>query len=119
MVKSNRVYSTETGRICPDCNHAVAQCRCKGRSTNRLNTPNDGIVRIRRETKGRKGAGVTIIDGLSMDDAALKKLTKKIKQACSSGGAIKAGAVEIQGEHREKIKALLEKEGLIVKLSGG
>lgn len=79
----------------------------------------DGIIRIRRETKGRKGAGVTIIDGLALEASELKKLVKKIKQSCSSGGAIKSGSVEIQGEHREGIKALLEKAGYTVKLSGG
>ena len=79
----------------------------------------DGIIRIRRETKGRKGAGVTIIDGLVLEAGEMKILVKKIKQSCSSGGAIKDGSVEIQGEHRESIKALLEKAGYTVKLSGG
>lgn len=115
-MSSNRVYSTDQGRICPSCNQAKASCRCKATSTQ---DKGDGIIRIRRETKGRKGAGVTIIDGLALEASELKKLVKKIKQSCSSGGAIKDGSVEIQGEHREGIKTLLEKAGYTVKLSGG
>ncbi len=115
-MRSNRVYSTDQGRICPSCDQAKDNCRCK---TAVMPSKSDGIIRIRRETKGRKGAGVTIIDGLALEASELKKLVKKIKQSCSSGGAIKEGSVEIQGEHREGIKALLEKAGYTVKLSGG
>lgn len=118
-MKSNRVYSTEEGRICRSCNKPVAHCGCKQNQQASSASKGDGIVRIRRETKGRKGAGVSIIDGLAVDEKNLKQLAKKIKQACSSGGSIKAGSVEIQGDHREKIKTLLEKEGFTVKLSGG
>lgn len=115
-MSSNRVYSTDQGRICPSCNQAKTSCRCKAAA---VQDKGDGIIRIRRETKGRKGAGVTIIDGLVLEASEMKKLVKKIKQNCSSGGAIKDGSVEIQGEHRESIKALLEKAGYTVKLSGG
>ena len=115
-MSSNRVYSTDQGRICPSCNQAKTSCRCKAAA---VQDKGDGIIRIRRETKGRKGAGVTIIDGLVLEASEMKKLVKKIKQNCSSGGAIKGGSVEIQGEHRESIKALLEKSGYTVKLSGG
>lgn len=115
-MSSNRVYSTDQGRICPSCNQAKTSCRCKAAA---VQDKGDGIIRIRRETKGRKGAGVTIIDGLVLEASEMKKLVKKIKQNCSSGGAIKDGSVEIQGEHRESIKALLEKSGYTVKLSGG
>jgi translation initiation factor 1 len=115
-LKSHRVYSTDQGRICPSCDQAKDNCRCKAAVTT---DKGDGIIRIRRETKGRKGAGVTIIDGLVLEASELKKLVKKIKQSCSSGGAIKDSSVEIQGEHREGIKALLEKAGYTVKLSGG
>ena len=116
QLKSHRVYSTDQGRICPLCDQAKDNCRCKAAVTT---NKGDGIIRIRRETKGRKSAGVTIIDGLVLEASELKKLVKKIKQNCSSGGAIKGGRVEIQGEHREAIKALLEKAGYTVKLSGG
>ena len=76
-------------------------------------------MRLRRETKGRKGAGVTLIDGLALSGSELKSLAKYLKQRCSSGGAIKSGIVEIQGDHRALIKSLLEQKGFTVKLAGG
>ncbi|MBT5923220.1 MAG: stress response translation initiation inhibitor YciH, partial [Cellvibrionales bacterium] len=82
-MSSNRVYSTDQGRICPSCNQAKTSCRCKAAA---VQDKGDGIIRIRRETKGRKGAGVTIIDGLVLEASEMKKLVKKIKQNCSSGG---------------------------------
>lgn len=117
-MSSHRVYSTDQGKICPRCNNPTTNCSCKQQKLSGRDD-GDGIIRIRRETKGRKGAGVTIIDGLTLENDELKQLVKKIKQTCSSGGAIKDGSVEVQGEHREKIKALLEKAGYTVKLSGG
>ena len=115
-MNTKRVYSTDQGRICPECNNPVTNCSCKAK---KLVAASDGVIRIRRETKGRKGAGVTIIDGIALEGSELKILVKKIKQSCSSGGAIKAGSIEIQGEHRDNIKTLLEKVGYTVKLSGG
>ena len=100
------VYSTETGRIKPE---APSIERPKG----------DGIVRIHKETKGRKGKGVSIIKGLDLDDASLKLLATELKKSCSCGGSIKDGHIEIQGEMRDKIKQLLEKKGYTVKLAGG
>ncbi|EKO3579509.1 stress response translation initiation inhibitor YciH [Vibrio metschnikovii] len=99
------VYSTETGRIKPE---APSIERPKG----------DGIVRIHKETKGRKGKGVSIIKGLDLDDAPLKLLTAELKKSCGCGGSIKDGHIEIQGEMRDKIKQLLEKKGYTVKLAG-
>lgn len=100
------VYSTETGRIKPEQDTIQ---RPKG----------DGIVRIHKETKGRKGKGVSIIKGLDLDDAPLKLLAAELKKSCGCGGSIKDGNIEIQGEMRDKIKQLLEKKGFIVKLAGG
>lgn len=100
------VYSTETGRIKPE--QETIQ-RPKG----------DGIVRIHKETKGRKGKGVSIIKGLDLNDAPLKLLAAELKKSCGCGGSIKDGNIEIQGEMREKIKQLLEKKGFTVKLAGG
>jgi translation initiation factor 1 len=110
------VYSTDKGRLCPDCGQAKQQCCCQS-----TNTPyeGDGIVRIQRETKGRKGKGVTLITGVPLPDKELKKLAKELKQRCSTGGAIKAGCIEIQGDQRQIIKELLEGKGFTVKLSGG
>jgi len=100
------VYSTDVGRIKQE---EPKQERPKG----------DGIVRIQRQTKGRKGKGVCIISGLDLDDAPLKLLAAELKKVCGCGGAIKDGTIEIQGDNREKIKAHLEKKGHTVKLAGG
>lgn len=99
------VYSTETGRIKPEPEKVE---RPKG----------DGIVRIHRETKGRKGKGVSIVKGLDLDDAPLKLLAAELKKVCGCGGAVKDGCIEIQGDVRDKIKAYLEKKGHTVKLAG-
>jgi translation initiation factor 1 len=104
---SRLVYSTETGRIKEDKNLAPSQPK------------GDGIVRIRRETAGRNGKGVTTISGVPLDDEALKKLAKQLKQLCGTGGSLKDGVIEIQGDMREKLKADLEKRGFTVKLAGG
>lgn len=100
------VYSTDVGRIKQE---EVKQERPKG----------DGIVRIQRETKGRKGKGVCIITGLDMEDTQLKLLAAQLKKVCGCGGAIKDGDIEIQGDNREKIKEFLTKQGHTVKLAGG
>lgn len=115
---SRRVYSTDSGRMCPDCDKPVGNCVCRNRARQAKPNPT-GTVIVRRETKGRKGAGVTIVDGLALDGAALKTLAKKLKQACSSGGAIKDGSIEIQGDHRDRVKKLLEQQSMTVKISGG
>ena len=115
--KSRTVYSTDKGRLCPDCGVVKADCRCR---LLKASTPEgDGIVRLKRETKGRGGKAVTLVTGLPDDPAALKKRAKILKQRCGVGGAIKDGVVEIQGDQRELIKSLLEAEGLTVKIAGG
>ncbi|QLO42546.1 stress response translation initiation inhibitor YciH [Citrobacter freundii] len=103
---SRLVYSTESGRI--DEPKAVTE-RPKG----------DGIVRIQRQTSGRKGKGVCLITGIDLDDLELTKLAAELKKKCGCGGAVKEGAIEIQGDKRDLIKSLLEAKGLKVKLAGG
>jgi translation initiation factor 1 len=109
------VYSTDRGRICPGCGHPADQCCCSKKSQ----PLGDGIVRISRETNGRKGTGVSLISGLRLDGAGLKRLAKQLKQKCGSGGSIKNGVIEIQGDHRDLLKAELEKQGYKAKLAGG
>ncbi len=111
------VYSTAAGRMCPGCLRAAAECVCRDRS--RPRDGGDGIVRISRETKGRKGAGVTLLRGLPLADDALKALAKRLKAQCGVGGAVKEGVIELQGDQRSKVQALLEAEGYQVKLAGG
>lgn len=115
---SRRVYSTDQGRLCPDCQLPIKQCRCP--EINRQAVPaGDGVVRIRRETKGRKGKGITLITGLPLAQDDLKKLARELKQRCSTGGAVKDGAIEIQGDQRELLSRLLQDRGYHVKFSGG
>ncbi|WP_299231506.1 translation initiation factor Sui1 [uncultured Halomonas sp.] len=113
------VYSTEHGETCPDCRHPVADCRCAEQAEQARLSELDGIVRIRRETSGRKGKGVTTISGVPLPEADLKRLAKLLKKRCGIGGAVKEGVIEIQGDHRETLKAELESRGYTVKLAGG
>ncbi|MFT5730667.1 MAG: translation initiation factor 1 [Desulforhopalus sp.] len=110
------VYSTEFGKACPGCGNPSSSCSC-GQGKPRV--PSDGIVRISRQTKGRKGAGVSLVTGVPLDDKDLKNLAKQLKQKCGTGGTIKSGIVEIQGDHRDLLKQELLKLGYTVKLSGG
>lgn len=113
------VYSTEHGALCPDCRQPAAECRCAELAEQARLAELDGIVRIRRETSGRKGKGVTTISGVPLPEAELKTLAKRLKKVCGTGGAVKGGVIEIQGDHRERLKAELETHGYTVKLAGG
>lgn len=113
------VYSTEKGRLCPECGEELDACICSELADKKRLDNLDGIVRIRRETSGRKGKGVTTISGVPLSEAELKTLLKRLKQRCGTGGALKEGVLEIQGDHRDPIKQLLESEGFKVKLAGG
>jgi translation initiation factor 1 len=110
------VYSTEAGRMCPVCRRPVAQCACKKAGPA---PTGDGVVRLYFETKGRGGKGVTVVRGLGLADAELTALGKKLKAACGVGGTAKDGVVELQGDHRDRVMALLKAQGLDVKKAGG
>ncbi len=110
------VYSTDAGRMCPACRQAMAQCVCKASAPV---AAGDGIVRISRETKGRGGKAVTVVRGLAMDASDLAALAKQLKAACGSGGTVKDGTVEVQGDHADKVAAFLQAKGHQVKRSGG
>ncbi len=99
------VYSTSQGRIKQAVEKTV--------------TASDGFAKVRRETKGRKGKGVITISGLGLDDKALKELAKKLKKTCGTGGSVVGEVIEIQGDKREEIKLVLEKNGFKVKFIGG
>ena len=114
---SVRVYSTESGRLCPGCGHTTVACQCKRQQAGI--PAKDGIVRIRRETKGRNGKGVTLIDGLPLAAEELNALAKILKARCGSGGTVKDGVIEIQGDHRELLQQQLQQGGYKVKLAGG
>ncbi|KJK24882.1 translation initiation factor SUI1 [Burkholderiaceae bacterium 16] len=113
---SSLVYSTEHGRMCPGCGNALAACTCgKARPV----AQGDGIVRVSRETKGRKGKGVTLVRGIALDALALAQLAKELKAACGSGGTVKDGVIEIQGDHCDTVMEKLRQRGMTVKRAGG
>ncbi len=109
------VYSTDSGRMCPDCRQPVLQCACHLRRA----PTGDGIVRASRETKGRGGKVVTVVKGLPLDAAGLAELGKQLKTACGSGGSVKDGVIEIQGDHCDRVVQMLKTQGYTVKRAGG
>ncbi len=110
------MYSTDGGKLCPQCQRPVQACVC-GRD--RPAASGDGIVRIRRETKGRGGKAVTVVDGIPLAENALRDLAKQLKKRCGTGGSVKGDCIEIQGDQRAILQAELEKRGYTVKLAGG
>ncbi|MGL5392956.1 MAG: stress response translation initiation inhibitor YciH [Shewanella sp.] len=100
------VYSTDKGRI-------------PAESPVKAIPETDGIVRIHRDSKGRKGKGVSIISGLGLDEAALKTLAQTLKKQCGCGGTVKDFCIEVQTDNRDLLKQILEKQQYKVKLAGG
>ena len=113
------VYSTREGRLCPECGRPAVGCVCKRVAAAAAAARGDGVVRVGRVTAGRKGKGVTTVTGLPLADDALAALAGELKRACGSGGTVKDGIVEIQGEHRDRLVGELEKRGYRVKRVGG
>jgi len=114
------VYSTQSGRMCPNCGRPATSCSCIERKANAHSKIKvDGIIRIKREKKGRKGKTVTTISGFQEGKYELKKIAKDLKNKCGSGGSIKDGIIIIQGDHRQTIQSELQKQGFIAKLAGG
>ena len=125
------VYSTDRGRTCPGCGHPVKQCCCSKENNRQqgdcevhpaghsFQYPPEGYIRVSRQTKGRKGSGVCLITGLDLGEAELKKLAKQLKKKCGSGGTVKNGVIEIQGNQRDILVEALTKLGFKAKLAGG
>jgi translation initiation factor 1 len=127
------VYSTGVGRRCADCGRAIEACSCRksarvdpaarragaAAAASQPRGAKDGVVRVGRETQGRSGKGVTVITGLPLAPPELEKLARELKQRCGSGGTVRDGVVEIQGEHRDTLVAELAKRGYAVKRAGG
>lgn len=113
---SRRVYSTESNH-CKRCGLSLKACRCEEVPARATNNTSSKVV-VARESKGRKGSGVTLIKGLPLQEAELKGMAKKFKQLCGSGGAVKQGVIEIQGEHRDKLLLELQRLGYQVVKSG-
>ncbi len=114
---SGLVYSTDSGRMCPECREAVAACACKARAAAAL--VGSGAVRVQRETKGRGGKAVTVVRGVALPAAELAALAKQLKTTCGSGGTLKDGVIEVQGDHVEAVMNVLRVKGLAPKKVGG
>ena len=119
MSNSRLVYSSESS-TCPGCHRPLRKCKCRLVQDN--GNPRQVVeppIRISRESKGRKGKGVTLVTGLELNEAELKTLAKKLKALCCSGGTVKNRVIEVQGDHRDQIKQELDKQFKNVKLAGG
>lgn len=108
------VYSTEHGRMCPACRNPLQACSCKANGA----PAGDGVVRVSLQKKGRGGKSVTVVKGLGLDALALAQLGKQLRTACGSGGTVKDGVIEVQGEHCEKVLAVLGEMGHRAKRAG-
>ncbi|MBF0184659.1 MAG: translation initiation factor Sui1 [Magnetococcales bacterium] len=114
-MKERLVYSTESGRSCPECQQPVSVCICRQTAA----VKSDGIVRVGRESKGRQGKEVTVIRGIPLQPSALAQLAKTLRTACGSGGTVKDGVIEVQGDHVLRIITMLSQHGWQIKRSGG
>lgn len=118
---SRTVYTTESGRVCPNCGKPVAECQCK-KSTfggRKDQFPQDGIVRVSLDRKGRGGKAVTLITGLPGSAEDLKSIAAELKRHCGTGGTVKGGVIEIQGDRRDELVAILKEKRFTVKRVGG
>jgi translation initiation factor 1 len=111
------VYSTEGGRMCPACRQPVSACVCKQAASTPVS--GDGKVRVSRETKGRGGKTMTVVRGITLDAAALLALGKQLRTSCGTGGTVKDGVIELQGDHCERVMESLKAQGWKVLRAGG
>jgi len=107
------VYRTGSGRVCPKCGWPEKSCRCAVGLDQPV--PDRVVVRLRIEKAGRRGKTVTVVEGLPRNREFLKTLAAELKRACSSGGTVDEDRVEIQGEHRDRLRELLRAKGWVVK----
>lgn len=116
--ENRTVYSTEHGRVCPNCGKPLQYCQCKKKKES-SSVKQDGIIRLRLERKGRGGKSVTLVEGFPNNDDLLKELAKELKRHCGVGGSVKNGIIEIQGDVRDSALPLLRGKGYVVKKAGG
>jgi translation initiation factor 1 len=118
------VYSTQHGEMCPDCGASKAACTCRqAASVVPSSKGGQTIVRVGRETAGRKGKGVTVVTGVPFAPAELEALCVRLKKRCGSGGTVKDGVIEIQGDHRDtlvtELTTLGAEKGWAIRRAGG
>ena len=120
MDNSRLVYSTESGKICTSCQKPLPECTCKKKkSRSQTNIKIDGIIRIKREVKGRKGKIVTTASGFQINADELKNLAAQLKRQCGTGGSVKDGVLILQGDHRNTLITELKNRGFEAKFAGG
>jgi translation initiation factor 1 len=112
------VYSTGLGRICPGCRRPEAGCVCRDLKGQRLR-PAGGVVRVSRQSAGRAGKAVSVIRDLPLNAEQLSQLAAELKRRCGSGGSVRGGNIEIQGEHRDLLVEELTRRGFSAKRAGG
>jgi translation initiation factor 1 len=113
--KGRLVYSSDVGRVCPDCGWPARDCKCSQKVAADESIPGRIVAKLRMEKKGRGGKTVTVVGGLPRNAAFLKDLCQELKRACGTGGAVIAGAVELQGDLRKRVRESLLKKGFAVK----
>jgi translation initiation factor 1 len=111
---SRLVYSTDAGRVCPGCGWPAGDCRCS-KPAEDGSIPSRIVAKLHVEKKGRGGKTVTVVDGLPRNAAFLKNLGQELKRACGTGGREADGAIELQGDLRDRIREVLLKRGFAVK----
>ena len=113
------VYSTDGAGRCRQCLRVLGDCICGAHAPEVPRSAGDGVVRLSRETKGRKGAGVTLISGVPLTGVELDALATRLKKLCGAGGTVRDGVIEIQTDQRARLQTELEKLGWRVKIAGG
>ncbi len=115
--ESRLVYSTDGGHTCPACRQPLAACRCAAAA--KAQPLGDGKVRVSREKQGRGGKVVTVVRGLPLAAEPLAALGKQLRSACGAGGTVRDGVLEVQGDHVERVLALLQQQGFAARRAGG
>ncbi len=118
--RDRTVYSSEQGRLCPHCGLPAKKCQCRANPRGTvLNTEGDGIARVGRSSKGRGGKTVTTVTGLPMRADDLASLARDLKRLCGTGGSVKDGVIEIQGDRRDAVMEELARRDIRAKRTGG
>jgi translation initiation factor 1 len=107
------VYSTEAGRICPRCGWPEQNCQCSRNAEEPV--PSRIVAKLRMEKKGRGGKTVTVVEGLPQNAVFLKALSQDLKRACGTGGTVIDGGIELHGDLRDRLRAVLAQKGYVVK----
>ena len=115
MSNARIVYSTATDGKCPGCGWPLRDCKCSSQCAKAEAVPDRVVAKLRLEKKGRGGKAVTVVYGLPNNERFLKDLSQELKRACRAGGSVVEGGVEVQGDLRERVRAVLEKKGYRVK----